>query len=72
VNKEAVRGARVRATSLEEPFNRSPDVRQRIITGVCDRLVGDLDSSLRAVRKLCSSLDSCSGRETEATDPANG
>ena len=46
------------ATGLPEPFSESWRERRRLITSVCERLVGDLDSSLLVVRKLCSSLDS--------------
>ncbi len=60
---------RVKATGLPEPFSKPWQERQRIISRVCDRLVGDLDSSLHAVRKLYSSLDSgLPGDSGEATE----
>jgi len=38
-------------------FRRPRHERRRIIAGICDRLVGDLDRSLHAVRELCDSVD---------------
>jgi hypothetical protein len=55
---DTVDGLRVVATELPEPFSRPRHERQQIVTSVCDRLVGDLDSTLRAARELCSSRNS--------------
>ena len=38
-------------------FGRPPRERQRIVAGVCNRLVGDLDRSLRVAREFCASLE---------------
>lgn len=38
-------------------FRRPRRERRRIIAGICDQLVGDLDRSLHAVRELCRSVD---------------
>ena len=58
-----------RPTAFPVAFGRPWNERQRIITSVCNRLVGDLDSSLHAVGELCSSLDSrMPGDTAEACD----
>jgi len=57
------------ANALPVAFGRPWNERQRIITSVCNRLVGDLDSSLHAIGELCSSLDSrMPGDTAEACD----
>lgn len=72
---EEIRGSettyvmQTKATALPVAFGRPWNERQRIITSVCNRLVGDLDSSLHAVGELCSSLDSrMPGDTAEACD----
>ena len=72
---EEIRGSettyvmQTKATALPVAFGRPWNERQRIITSVCNRLVGDLDSSIHAVGELCSSLDSgMPGDTAEACD----
>jgi hypothetical protein len=45
---------------LTGAFDRPPHERQRIVAGVCDRLVGNLDRSLRVAREFCASLEESS------------
>jgi hypothetical protein len=58
IGAEPTARVKLHQAGLPEPFRKPWHERKRIITRVCDRLVGDLDSSLHAVRELCSSLDS--------------
>jgi hypothetical protein len=57
---------------LSGSFRRPLHERQRIVAGVCDRLVGDLDRSLRVARELCTSLDSGLFREADLRDDRVG
>ena len=61
---------RVKARGLPEPSSKPWHERQRIIASVCDRLLGDLDASLHAVREACDSLD-FGAKVPQAGDPAN-
>jgi hypothetical protein len=50
------------SAGLAGAFDRPPRDRQRIVAGVCDRLVGNLDRSLRDAREVCASLEASSRR----------
>jgi hypothetical protein len=43
---------------LTGAFDRPPRERQRIVAGVCERLVANLDHSLRDAREFCASVES--------------
>jgi hypothetical protein len=67
--RETTHGIQTEATALPLEFGGPRNERQRIINSLCNRLVGDLDSSLHAAGKLCSSLDSgTTGDKAEACD----
>jgi hypothetical protein len=68
---DTVDGLRVVANGPSEPFSRPRHERQPIVASVCDRLVGNLDSSLRAAWDLCSAQKSGVSGGSGASDDRN-
>jgi hypothetical protein len=58
-----------KADEIHESFTKPRHERHRIITGICDRLVGDLGQSLHAAEQFCSSLDSDPPARTKSGAP---